>query len=40
MTHSISDLYIFDGFSKEEIAYFLLMSQTQFSKAGETLLTV
>ena len=32
MSTKIDELYIFDGFSKEEITYFLLMSQTQYRK--------
>ncbi len=32
MSAKIDELYIFDGFSKEEITYFLLMSQTQHRK--------
>ncbi len=39
MSQNIENLYIFDGFSKEVIAFFLLMSQTQYRKAGETILT-
>lgn len=35
----ISNLYIFDGFSEAEISFFLLMSQTQFRKAGERIMT-
>lgn len=38
MSNTIENLYIFDGFSKEVIAFFLLMSQTQYRKAGETIL--
>lgn len=37
---SVDTLYIFDGFSKEEIAYFLLMSQTQYHKKWDRILTV
>lgn len=40
MASDIEQLYIFDGFSKEEVAYFLLMSQTQYRKAGERILTI
>ncbi len=40
MSIKIDELYIFDGFSKEEVAYFLLMSQTQYRKAGERILNV
>ncbi len=36
----VSKLYIFDGFSESEISFFLLMSQTQYRKAGERILTV
>lgn len=38
MAQNIENLYIFDGFSKEVIAFFLLMSQTQYRKAGETII--
>jgi len=40
MSPSIDELYIFDGFSKEEITYFLLMSQTQYRKSGERILSI
>lgn len=40
MTTDIESLYIFDGFSKEEIAYFLLMSQTQYHKWGKKILSI
>jgi CRP-like cAMP-binding protein len=40
MSTPVENLYIFDGFSKEEVAYFLLMSQTQYRKWGETILTI
>lgn len=40
MSTSADSLYIFEGFSKEEIAYFLLMSQTQHRKKGEAILTI
>lgn len=40
MSTSVENLYIFDGFSKEEIAYFLLMSQTQYHKWGKKIITV
>lgn len=40
MSTSADSLYIFDGFSKEEIAYFLLMSQSQYRKKGEVILTI
>ncbi len=35
MSNGIENLYIFDGFSKEVVAYFLLMSQVQYRQAGE-----
>jgi CRP-like cAMP-binding protein len=35
MSQNIESLYIFDGFSKEVIAFFLLMSQTQYRKKWE-----
>ncbi len=38
MSNTIENLYIFDGFSKEVIAFFLLMSQTQFHKKWETII--
>lgn len=38
MSQDIDKLYIFDGFSKEVIAFFLLMSQTQYRKAGEVVI--
>ncbi len=38
MSNTIENLYIFDGFSKEVIAFFLLMSQTQYHKAWETII--
>jgi hypothetical protein len=40
MAANADTLPIFDGFSQEEIAYFLLMSQTQYRKPGEVILTV
>ncbi len=40
MSAKIDELYIFDGFSKEEITYFLLMSQTQHRKKWERVLTI
>ena len=40
MSTNIEELYIFDGFSKEEITYFLLMSQTQYRKAWERVLAI
>jgi CRP/FNR family transcriptional regulator, cyclic AMP receptor protein len=36
----INDLYIFEGFSDTEISFFLLMSQTQYRKAGERIMTI
>lgn len=36
----VDELYIFDGFSKDEISFFLLMSQTQYVKAGDRIMTV
>lgn len=38
MSQNIESLYIFDGFSKEVIAFFLLMSQTQYRKKWEIVL--
>ncbi len=38
MSQKIEDLYIFEWFSKEVVAYFLLMSQVQYPKAGEVIL--
>ncbi len=38
MSTNIENLYIFDGFSKEVIAYFLLMTQVQMRKKGEIIL--
>ncbi|MBS9783911.1 cyclic nucleotide-binding domain-containing protein [Candidatus Gracilibacteria bacterium] len=38
-TKKVEDLYIFEGFSKEVVAYFLLMSQVQFRKKGEIIMT-
>lgn len=40
MSNKIDELYIFDGFSKEEVTYFLLMSQTQYRKTGERVLSI
>ncbi len=37
---SAENLYIFDGFASEEVAYFLLMSQTQHRKKGEIILNI
>jgi CRP/FNR family cyclic AMP-dependent transcriptional regulator len=36
----VSNLYIFDGFSETEVSFFLLMSQTQFRKAWEVVISV
>ena len=38
MSQNIENLYIFEGFSKEVVAYFLLMSQVQYKKAGEIIM--
>ena len=38
MAQNIESLYIFEGFSKEVVAYFLLMSQVQYKKAGEIIM--
>lgn len=38
MSQNIESLYIFDGFSKEVIAFFLLMSQTQYRKKWEIII--
>lgn len=38
MSKNIEKLYIFDGFSKEVVAFFLLMSQTQYRKIFEIVL--
>lgn len=38
MTSNIEDLYIFEGFSKEVVAYFLLMTQAQFHSEGEIIM--
>lgn len=38
MSTNIENLYIFDGFSKEVVAYFLLMTQVQTRKKGEVIL--
>ncbi len=40
MSEKVEELYIFDGFSKEEITYFLLMSQTQHRKVWERILAI
>lgn len=39
MQESISDLYIFEGLSREEVVYFLMMSETIFLKVGETVIS-
>lgn len=39
MSQKIEDLYIFEWFSKEVVAYFLLMSQVQYQKSGEIILS-
>lgn len=36
----VKKLYIFDGFDEAQVSYFLLMSQTQYRKAGEKILTI
>ncbi len=38
MSKNIENLYIFEGFSNEVIAFFLLMSQTQYRKTGEVII--
>jgi len=38
MSKNIESLYIFDGFSKEVVAFFLLMSLTQYRKKWEIVL--
>lgn len=38
MSSPIEQLYIFEWFSQSEIAYFLLMSQTQNHKCGDVIL--
>lgn len=38
MSTNIENLYIFEWFSKEVVAYFLLMSQSQYRKNGEIIL--
>lgn len=37
-TENLENLYIFDGFSKEVISYFLLMTQVQMRKKGEIII--
>lgn len=32
------NIYIFEGLSKEEVSYFVLMSETQFFKKGEMII--
>jgi hypothetical protein len=38
MPQDIENLYIFDGFSREVVSFFLLMSQTQNKKAKEIII--
>ncbi|MBP9779375.1 cyclic nucleotide-binding domain-containing protein [Candidatus Gracilibacteria bacterium] len=38
MSNHIEQLYIFEGFSQSEIAYFLLMSQSQTRKSGDVII--
>lgn len=38
MSQNIENLYIFDGFSKEVISFFLLMSQTMNVKSKEIII--
>lgn len=38
MSTNIENLYIFEGFSKEVVAYFLLMTQVQYRKTGEIII--
>lgn len=38
MSTHIENLYIFEWFSKEVVAYFLLMTQAQYRKKGEVVL--
>ena len=38
MSKNIENLYIFDGFSKEVVAFFLLMSLTKYRKKWEIVL--
>ncbi|GAB0174423.1 MAG: hypothetical protein HHAS10_03020 [Candidatus Altimarinota bacterium] len=37
--NDLKNLYIFQGFSEAEVAYFLLMSQTQLRKQGDRIIT-
>lgn len=39
MSTNIENLYIFDGFSKEVVAYFLLMTQVQTKRTGEKIIS-
>ncbi len=39
MLEAMQNLYIFDGLSREEIVYFLMMSETIYLKPGEIILT-
>ena len=36
----VKKLYIFDGFDESQVSYFLLMSQSQYRKSGERIMTV
>ena len=36
----VKKLYIFDWFDESQVSYFLLMSQSQYRKAGERIMTV
>ena len=38
MSKNPENLYIFDGFSKEVISFFLLMSQVQYVKTGDVIM--
>jgi hypothetical protein len=33
-----SELFLFQGLSHEEVSYFLLMSETEYVKAGKTII--
>lgn len=39
MPHDASELYLFEGLSRDEIVYFLMMSETRFYKAGDVIVT-
>ncbi|MFZ3232625.1 MAG: cyclic nucleotide-binding domain-containing protein [Patescibacteria group bacterium] len=39
MLEAIQDLYIFEGLSREEIVYFLMMSETLYLKPGHILIS-